>query len=154
MSFRDDILPDVDSIRGIPGELGLRRFAVSVLVRTHSGARPGISGGTWTDVTTPLKVAGGTQNPKVTQVTSKDVVASGGLYQVGDFRIGPLTTEWAGGGTPFATLSPATTSTAREVFFVITGPGLPTGGVTCQRVSDETMKNFHVNVIVRAMATP
>ena len=81
MAFRDDILPSLDAIRGIPGELGLRRFAVSVLVRTHSGARPGISGGTWTDVTTAIKVAGGTQNPKVEEVTARDVVASGGLHR-------------------------------------------------------------------------
>lgn len=154
MTFRDDLLGPLDAIRGIPGELGLRRYAVSVLVRTHSGSRPGISGGTWTDVTTPLKVSGGAQNPSVTQVTSKDVVASGGLYQVGDYRIGPLTPEWADGGTAYATLSPATTSTAREVFFVLTGPGMPDAGIKCQRVSDEALKNFRINVIVRAMATP
>lgn len=154
MSFRDDILPDLDAIRGIPGELGLRRHSVKVRVRTHSGARPGLVGSSSTDVDTPLLVGNGTQSPKVTEINVRDVVASGGLYEAGDYRIGPVTHEWSNGGTSLDTTNPATTSVGREVFYIIEGPGFATGGAVCKRVSDESLPNFHINIVVRRMGAP
>lgn len=154
MSFRDDLLPDLDAIRGIPGELGLRRFTVTVRVKTTTGVRPGVVGGTTTTVDTVLKVGNGTQNPKVAEVSVRDVVASGGLYETGDYRIGPLTHEWSNGGTSLDTTNPATTSTGREVFYILEGPGFASGGVICKRVSDESLPNFHINVVVRRMGAP
>lgn len=149
MSLRDDLLPLVDEIRGsVPGDLGLRPHTVTVRVRTWSGARPGL--GTKTDVDTLIRNAG--YNPKVAEVTTKDVVASGGFYQSGDFRIGPITPEYTGGGTALATQDPATTSTAREVLYKIEGPGLPSTGAWFKRVSDTTLKSFRNEIVVRRTA--
>lgn len=154
MSFRTDLLPDLDTIRGIPGELGLRRHSVIVRVKTSSGTRPGVVGATTTTVDTPLKVGNGSQNPKVKEINVRDVVASGGLYAAGDYRIGPVTHAWAGGGVATATVDPATTSTGREVFYLIEGDGMPTGGALCKRISDETLPNFHINIVVRRIGAP
>ena len=87
MTFRDDLLDDIDEIREIPGELGLRLFTVEVFRRDWSGERPGL--GTGYDTVTSVLV--GTYNPKVTQVSSRDIIASAGQYQDQDLRIGPIT---------------------------------------------------------------
>lgn len=154
MTFRDDILPALDSVRGVPGELGLRLNSVVVRVKTTTGVRPGIVGGTTTTTDTSLKVGGGTQNPKVTEVSARDVVASGGLYEAGDYRIGPLTHEWANGGTDLDTVNPTTTTTGREVLYILTGPSFPSTGAICKRVSDEVLPNFHISIVVRRMGSP
>ncbi len=144
-TFRESLLATVESIRGsIPGQLDLRPRSVTVRVRTWSGARPGV--GTFTDVDTLLLNAG--YNVKVEQVATKDIVASGGKYQSGDYKIGRLTpTQYA-----LDASDPATTTTAREVFYIIRGPGLPAAGLVCKRVSDDSPNNFHFNVVVRVMA--
>lgn len=149
MSFRLDVRAMVDDIRGsVPGSLDLRPHAVTVRVRTWTGARAGV--GTFTDVDTRVLNAG--FNPKVRELAPRDVAASGGVYVTGDYRIGPITPEYVGGGTAATTLDPATTTTAREVFFLITGPSLPDDGAWFKRVSDDSLRSFRTEVVVRRMA--
>lgn len=150
MSFVSGILSSVDSIRGIPGELGLRPSSVTIRVRTWSGSRPGEPSSTYTDVDTSILVGG--QNPKVRHLTSNDVVASGGLYTDQDYKIGPITPEFIGGGVSKSTIDPETTTTAREIFYQIVGPGEPDGGSWYQRVSDETEHSLHSYIVVRKTA--
>lgn len=146
MSFRTALLARVEKIRGsVPGSLDLRTRTVTVRVTTWSGARPGV--GTKTDVDTLLR--NGTFNPKVVEVSSKDVVASGGKYQSGDLKIGPLTPEYAVGGTAGSTIDPLTTTSARQVRYLLEGPGFPDGGVWCNRVEDDALKNFSTFIVVR-----
>ena len=151
MSFRTNLLAAVERIRGaIPGALDLRQHTVTVRVRTWTGARPGLIGTSKTDVDTVLTNAG--YNPKVTEVSTRDIVASGGVYQQGDYRIGPLTPSYAGGGIALATVDPATTSTAREVLYKIEGQGLPSGGAWFKRVEASMLRNFTNSIVVRRTA--
>lgn len=146
MTFRTALLGTVERLRGrIPGRLDLRPRKVTVRVRTWTGARPGV--GTYTDVDTVLLNAG--VNVKVAQVSTKDIVASGGRYASGDLKIGPITPEYPGGGTPSGVLDPPTTTTAREIFYLLEGPGFPDEGAWCVRVQDDVLPNFHGYVVVR-----
>ena len=136
MSLRDDLLPLIDSIRGIPGDLGLRRHVVTIRVRTWSGERVGL--GTRLDTETVLSVGAGAYNPKVTRVSQKDIVASGGLYQSNDVKVGPLTPEYLGGGAAVAVLDPETTPMLpKEILFRIEGDGYPDGGAWFEKISTE-----------------
>jgi hypothetical protein len=146
MPLREDLLPVVDMGRAIAGELGLRVYAsVTVRVRTWSGSVTGE--GTKTDVDTLLLVGG--QPPKVRQVSQKDIVRSGGLYEEGDLEIGPLTPQYAGGGTSIASLDPAVATRPTEVFYRIAGPGSASGGDWYKKVSDSMDRPFRMMVTVR-----
>jgi len=150
MSLVDDLLPDLDRVRGIPGELGLRQYAVSLAVKTWSGARAGM--GTATTTFTPIRCAGGAQNPKVRQLTQKDVVASGGVYSDQDFEVGPITPAFAGGGTAISGFEPAQGSSPTEIAFKLTGPGLPTGGAYYAKIGQDVTGNLHYSFILRKTA--
>lgn len=146
MSFRTRLLPVFEQLRGkIPGALDLRPYSVTVRVRTWTGARPGI--GTYTDADTVLMNAG--VNPRVQVISTKDVIASGGRYAAGDFRIGPLTPAYTSGGTSLDVIDPPRATTAREVFFILSGPGFPPEGAFCKRVEANTFGNFRSELIVR-----
>lgn len=151
MSLRTSLLSRIDRIRGIPGQLGLRQYSVMVRVRTWSGARVGL--GTKTDTDTYVYTGAGTQNVKVSQLTTKDIVSSGGLYSDGDYKVGPMTPLNLGTGVDLATVDPATSSSPTEVFFKIVGPGFPAAGQWCERISDDTTPNFHHYIVLRARAT-
>lgn len=143
----EGFLPTLDAARGLLGAFGLRPFRVSVLVRTWSGRRAGE--GTSTDAYTPLKV--GSNDPKVRQVDPRDVVASGGDLTTSMFDIGPMTPEFEGGGTTYASIDPPVTGSATEVFFVVWGPGLPDAGALCKRVSSQTDSPFRYTVRVERL---
>lgn len=152
MSFRTDLLAAVNAIRGaVPRSLDLRQHVVTVRVRTWTGTRSSV--GTTTDVDTVLTTGDGVSNPKVKEVSSKDIVASGGLLTDQDVIVGPFTPEFAAGGIAGSVTEPATTTTAREVYFKITGPGMPTNGRWFKRVTDDTSKNFSQWLTLRSMGT-
>ena len=96
MSLRDDLLPVVDQVRGIPGALGIRGTSVRVLRRTWSGGRRG--SGTASDAT----VADLAAKYKVRLVTMREIASSGGKFEAGDVRVGPITPSDGGsvGYTP------------------------------------------------------
>jgi len=148
MALRDDLLPTVDAIRAIPGLLGLRRHAVNSVVETWSGARPGV--GTMTSTSTPILNAG--QSPKVTLLSQRDIVASGGLYQDGDIRVGPITPEFGGGGAAESVLDPALSGQNEQSYFTVSGP-LITGGGRWRRVGHDFSRNFGVSLVLRREAT-
>lgn len=147
MSYKTAVLPVLDFVRGrIPGMLGLRTWTVTVRVRTWSGARVGL--GTKTDVDTVITNSGG-YSPKVTEVSSRDIIASGGALGQAQFRVGPITPEYATGGTAPDTMDPPTTTTAREVLFKLEGTGFPTGGTWCKRIDSSTAKNFQNEITLQ-----
>ena len=145
MTFRTDILDAVEGFRTLPGELDIRQQRVSVVVRAWTGSRVG--DGTSTTTTTEILVSG--YPPKVKELSSRDVVASGGRYTSGDVRVGPITPPHASGGVDPAVYNPATTASPAEVYFVLTGPGFPTGGARFERVSDDTLANFSHFLVLR-----
>lgn len=148
MSFRTDLLAVIDQIRRIPGEMDLRQNEVTVIVRTWSGARVGV--GTKTDVSTVLKIAGDT-NPKVSELSQKDIVASGGELTSQDVKIGPFTPDFVGGGIDEDVIDPPTGASPKEVYFKVTGNGMGSGRYF-KRYQDETLKNFSRWVFLKATA--
>ena len=141
-TFRDDLLPDIEDIRAIPGEFGLRVFEVYVRLVTSDGARVGIGARTVTE--TQLLVGG--QNPKVKQMRGKDVVAGKSELEANTFEIGPLTP----GFTTPEVLNPEGDGRPKEVYFVIKGPGLPTTGLLCVRTDDDTDAPFRYMLRVKS----
>lgn len=91
MSLRDDLLPVVDQLRQLPDDFGLRRYSVTLRRRVWSGGAPGLGTATVTDVVLSPR-------PRVRQLNSKEVAASGGTYEEGDYRIDRVTPSYTGGG--------------------------------------------------------
>ncbi len=150
MALREDLLPDVQVIRDIAVEFGIRRFQVWTRVISWSGSRPGVGTETVTD--TYLG------RVKVRDVKSKDVVA--GMSELTDsvFELGPFTPEhFAATSTPDTIapttdmLAPPQTGATAETYYLLKGPGLSTDGVLCQRVGDTTTKPFRYTVTVKAI---
>jgi hypothetical protein len=125
MALAQDLLPLIESLRAIPGELGFRPYtSVRLRTRTWSGAEPG--DGTATDAFLALTTGG--QPAKVREITSREVQSSGGRYTDADFVVGPLTPQHTptGGGsagyTP-AELDPSSSARNVERHVVLVGPG-------------------------------
>lgn len=144
MALRDVLLPIVESIRAIPGELGLRQVQVFLRLRTWSGARVGM--GTKTTVDTEITVSG--HPPKVRLLKERDVIA-GTTLEDDLYEIGPVTPEHSGAGTSVAELGPDQTATPTEMFYVLKGPGMGADGVLCSRVSAMLVRPFRYMVTVK-----
>lgn len=155
MTLRDDLLDDIDDIRGIPGDLGIRLFTVSVMSRRWTGARPGPPG-TSTDTTTAMMVAHGSFNARVRGLTSKDVIASAGLYTTEDVKVGPVTPPFLGSDADGNALiifdPPAVPGSGTELFFSITGPGYTPGGDWFKKIDVDTSKPFAYFLTLRKTA--
>jgi hypothetical protein len=142
--LRRALLPVVERARAIPGALGLRRYRVWVRIVEWSGDRVGVGSSSYAD--TELLVGG--SGPKVKQVQSRDVVASGGELSDVMFDIGPLTPEFAGGGIDPSVFNPPKGSRPMEIYFRVVGPGV---AAWCQRVSDSTDRNFRYTLRVKQL---
>lgn len=148
MGLREDLLPAIQTIRDIAVDLGIRRHEVWVRLVTYAGTRVGLGTATTTD--TYLG------RPKVREVSSKDIIAG---TEMGDvvFELGPFTPEGAALALPDTKalaptdLSPLQTGTPTEIYYLIKGPGLPTAGLLCQRVTDGLTKPFRYMVTVKSV---
>lgn len=147
MSLKDELLPLVDELKAIPGELGFRPYQVWVRTVESAGSRSGIGARTLSE--TRLLVGG--QDPKVREVKREDVTAGNKAHLEAEYDIGPLTPEFAGGGVAEDTINPQQTGTPAQVFFVLKGPGLPTSGLLCRRVSDKMDRPLRIVVRVKGI---
>ncbi len=145
-TLRDDLLPDVDDLRGLAGELGFRPYA-SVVLRetTWSGTRPKDGTSTVAD----LALAAGGYPARVQLVSSRVVQASGGRYVDGDMRIGPLTPAFSGGGYTPAQLAASSSAPNVERHVVLVGPGEPGGGSYWTIVGTEFSEALGYSLVVR-----
>ena len=159
--FRDQFLPLIDLIgQGLPNMFGLRQYDVSLSVVAWTGSRPGL--GTNTVATYPITVnqnKAGNNRPKVAQLSTREVLASAGLYVEGDYRIGPLTPHYVTvDGYAFGTLpgdiEKALQTNPQEIFFNLNGPGMsdPTGGDWFKLVKANFANNFHYDIVIRKTA--
>ncbi len=156
MPLRESLRRLADGIRGgVPGRMGLRTVAVGIVSRTWDAVLPGEGSPT----VTTYRVLNDGYNPKVEEVSSRDVMASGGLYQAGDFRIGPITPFYVTGGTEPSDLDPvvppsAFNDTSREVFVVLkTAPEEGAQLIWCRRVAtDNDAANFRRILVARRTA--
>ena len=156
--LRDKLLPVFDKVaRGIPNKLGLRQYDVSLRVVSWSGSRPGMGTKTINDTAITVNQGQvGNDRPKVTLLSTRDIVASGGRYTDGDFRIGPLTPQYTDSqGRTFGTLPDeleiAIRNSPTEIFFNLKGPGMSdqVGGDWFKLVESDFTKNFGYTIVVR-----
>ena len=145
--FVTSFKPALDQLRGIAGILGYRETSVTIRVVTWTGKAPGQ--GTSSYIDTPIKVASGLYNPRVTQITERDAIASGGLYSNQDMKVGPFTPPFdatafiAAGGVSMDTINPPQTkpvgSGVKEIHYKLEGKGFGDIGMWFERVGDETV---------------
>lgn len=141
MNFAESIRSAIDLIRGIPTDLGLRLYAVTVRRTSWSGARIGLGTATTTDVR--LRVGEG--NPHVALVSERDVVASGGLLESTDLRVGPMTP----GMVDLATVDP-TVSARQEVSWILSREGIDS---TYRALSRDVVSATRHFVVLRKVGT-
>lgn len=162
MAFTPTFLSALDAIRAIPGRiqipgpLGLRVFTVTIRRRTHSGERPGAQNASYVDIDTKLTntcVDGVAVNVRCRQVSRSEAIASGGLFTNRDLKVGPMTPPYpqgaVTGGFDDSTMDPAPVASATEIFWNVTGPGLPSGGGWFNKLSEEAT-SLHTYIFLRA----
>ena len=147
-NLKDELKPLINELRGLPGELGFRPYQVWARKTVWSGTHPGQGVRSTTD--TRLLVGNG-QDPKVTPVRRKDVVAGDKAKIDAEYDIGPLTPEFAGGGISEDTVNPQGDGQPTEILFVIKGPGMPSEGLLCARVSDQVDRPLRLVVRVKSI---
>lgn len=102
---------------GHPVAMGLRDTAVTLRRRVWPGGYRGE--GTPVDTDTLIEPA-----PHVKELTTREISQSGGRFEVGDVRIGPITPKHDDGGYSKEELSPTATANGTEYFYVLAGPEL------------------------------
>lgn len=143
MTDRDDALPDVQQARADVQGVGLRRYAITIRKRTWAGGFPGIGAMTPTDLVI-------TPTPRVRQLHSREIAASGGTYEQGDYRVDKITPGFCYIGIGFVTAtgsglgtvtptnsvpSPGVNIGTYAVLMTILAPG-PVGTATFQYTLD------------------
>jgi len=161
VKLRDKLLPVFDKVaRGIPNKLGLRQYDVTLRIVSWSGARPGL--GVKTVVNHDITVNQAkpdNDRPKVKLLTTRDIIASGGRYTEGDYRIGPLTPQYTKNGITYGTvpedIEQQIQVSPQEIYFNLKGPGMsdPVGGDWFSLLSSDFSKNFGYNFVVRKTAS-
>lgn len=150
MSIRTGALKLLDTYRGLlHSAFDLRRYDVAIVLRRWPlGALPGAHGVSPTETVTPITV-GSSNRPKVVQLTQAEIVASGGLYQDQDVKIGPLTPQYNGGGSAISSFEPPATGGIAEVFIKLVGPGTADGGDLYKKIGQSTEQNFGFSIVAR-----
>lgn len=159
MSLRDDLLPVFDDVaRGIPNELGLRRYDLFLRKIQWSGERPGL--GTKTVVDFPITVNKGTlglDRPKVVQLKSAEIVASAGKYSDGDYRIGPLTPSYVENNITYGSLPSdiqvELETNPEEIFINMRNPDVEVEGNWFKIVNTNFSRNFGYTFVIRQTAS-
>ena len=152
-TLRDALLPAIDALRGIPATLGLRLYSVQVMYQTWSGSRVGMGTRTNSAFQT-LKVATGTAQVAVHQVSQRDIIASGNLYTDQDLKVGPITPPYTGSTKDDDQISifDPPSSPPTEVWFFVTGPGY-SSGAWFKKVGDDVSRPFSYFIYLRKTGT-
>lgn len=151
MTFREDMRELIDSIRGpIPGELGLRQIRSFVVTREWTGSMVGQG----TSTVLIREILCDVYSPKVVEVSSRDIVASGGQFEQGDVSIGPVTPPWLTGGVNSALLNPDPSGSPTEVYVCTVEPEVDGGSINWYtRIStDKSFAHFRRMLVVRKTA--
>lgn len=154
-TLRESCLEILDHTRGISPILDLRRYDVSIVIRQWTGSRPGQ--GTSTITPLPFLVDNYKYRPKVRLLTTKEIIASNGLYVDGDYLVGRITPQYTSldgyvyGYIP-DDLRPIVTSQPREIFFKMIGPGLESQGSWFSTVEVSVERNLHYTFVIRKTA--
>lgn len=113
-TLRDRLNAVAERVRGVPVALGERPTTVTIRTRTWAGRIGSDYGYVDTDVV--LSPA-----PKVREVALRELSGSGGRYEAGDVRVGPITPSHPAGGYAESVLAPAVTTSGVETIYVLAG---------------------------------
>ena len=126
----DPLLHAVDVIRSIqgPSAFGVVVTQVTVVQRVWFGGQVGSEGGT-SDSSLPGSPCGLPMYYPVVPLSTRQVMGSGGQYEWGDIRVGPITPKFAdtlcsppvSGGFSEGDLHPVANVDGVEVIYVLTG---------------------------------
>jgi hypothetical protein len=161
MAARDTYLAIADYYRAQLDQVwGHRQHEVYIRVSTVTPGAPsygsyGGPGFSASETITETRITVGPlndSNPKVEQVKQQDVVASGGLYQTQDLRVGPLTPSYPGGGLDPDIIDPPQSATTKSVAYRIVGPSTPAEGAIYAKVGQTITKNYGYYLILRKTA--
>lgn len=166
-NLRDELLPMVNELRQLPTEFGIRLYTVTMRVSTWNKVNtvfdvPGEGTETITDYPLVLDGYGGTTLPKVTKISTKDIIASGGLYTDGDYKIDFITPQhivedcmggFAAGGVPIIGFELDEKSVATQITYVLTGPEFPMGALF-KKIETWTSNPFRYTFVVRKIGVP
>lgn len=158
MSLRDDILPSIDDIRAIPGQLGLHRFRVYRVTETWSsvnGREPRVGHGPKTTTEVLLSVGGENVHARqATEADAKHVLGNGELFYPGDWIVGPLTPAHVAGGYEPAGFD-GTAGSATQIWYRIEGDVFPGGSAYFQAIKKSADAPFRITLYLRRVnATP
>lgn len=147
MGFRDDIRELAYELRALPGrDFEIRPYIVKVVIRSWTGTYAG-EGGTTTTETTITEADG--QPPKVRFLDDEQLALSG--LARGAVEVGPITPDFPGGGTSWATLSGNGADPGEQFYYVLTGPEVPLGA-RYTLVGGKTDKTFGYRVTLKPMS--
>lgn len=145
-TLRDEMLPVVDELRGLPVEFGIRAYSVVIRRRAWPSGTPGLPVGS-SPVVTDLELS---PAPRVRQLAQWEVDGSGGRYRSGDLRIERITPKYDGGGYTPADLCPVP-QPGEDVCYVLTGRE---GALECTLVGEVFERPFGYAVTVRRVTPP
>lgn len=128
-TLRDGLIPEIDGIRAIPEQLGVRVSTVRRILRTWTG--PGVNLGTYTDSVIEFH-----PTPKVRELLSGN-----------ELDVGPITPAMLGVGYTYASVRPTCTS-AQEVFFTVTNIA---GEKRYELIDIDTSRPFRMHLRLRTL---
>jgi len=123
MTLRDKLLPTVDKVRKLPGKLGFRLFAVTLVRQTGGDWSKGIAP-TLTTLENITVFEG--YNPKVRWMNQGDYARGTPADVV--LEVGPITPAYDGGGYTYEDLEDLSAPKNSTILYRITGPGMLTNG--------------------------
>lgn len=152
-SLREKLLVVCGKLRQLPTKFDIRLYHVFIRVTTWPSANSDDVPGKGTAIVTETELVLDTNGtrPKVTVLTTKDIVASGGLYKDGDYLINFITphyTVFGAGGVEIDLFEPDQNTVPTEILFSITGPEFPLGALF-KKIETQTYRPFHFSLIVR-----
>lgn len=147
MSIRTSALKLANKLRALPSSTGVDIYTTSVTIRTKTwtSGRRGAEG----PVTTSDVVL--TPRPKVREIKQREIADSGGRYESGDVKIGPVTPSNAVGGYTPSQLTPRATASGIEYVYVLSG-GITGEYKLVELVSDRALSYYLV--VRRSRITP
>lgn len=148
MSFRTTMLDVADILRALtgPSTFDIRTTQITIRTRTYQGGhRSSQVAYSDSDLVLP-------QIYKVSKVKIAEVSASGGLYEISDLKVGPITPRGDTLGWTESQLAPIVTNDGQEIIYVLTGDAGHSGEYS--RISFEREKPFSYYLVLRRHTNP
>lgn len=153
-SIREELLAMVNELRKLPTEFDIRLYNIIVRVTTYTGTQVfGVPGeGTKTVVETPLYLDGYGTRPKVSKMSTRDIIASGGLYTDADYKVEFITPQYNSpdgySGVAINIFEPDEQTNTTQIDYVMTGPEFPQGALF-KKIKTYTDNPFNYHIVLR-----